>query len=136
LIEAGDAHATHLEWLSWRRWLDTQGLPKLSPKRWLYFGYANHMTQAALTGQGVVLARTPLVAEYLNSGDLVEPLPKLRINSPMAFWLILNPRARSTVNARAEVTAFCNWLKTQAAATRSAIGEVPDSDVETGSLDD
>ena len=53
------------------------------------------MTQAALTGQGVVLARTPLVAEHLKSGDLVEPLPKLRIDSPMAFWLILSPRARS-----------------------------------------
>jgi LysR family transcriptional regulator, glycine cleavage system transcriptional activator len=135
LIEAGDAHTTHLEWLSWRRWLDTQNLPKLVPKRWLYFGYASHMTQAALTGQGVVLARTPLVAEHLKSGDLVEPLPKLRIDSPMAFWLILSPRARSTTNARAEVTAFCNWLKVQAKETRSAIGEVPNSDVETGSLD-
>jgi LysR family transcriptional regulator, glycine cleavage system transcriptional activator len=136
LIEAGDAHTTHLEWLSWRRWLDTQNLPKLVPKRWLYFGYASHMTQAALTGQGVVLARTPLVAEHLKSGDLVEPLPKLRIDSPMAFWLILSPRARSTTNARAEVTAFCNWLKAQAKETRSAIGEVPGPDVETGSLDD
>jgi LysR family transcriptional regulator, glycine cleavage system transcriptional activator len=136
LIEAGDAHSGHLEWLTWRRWLDGQGLPKLSPKRWLYFGYAYQMTQAALTGQGIVLARTPLVAESLNSGDLVEPLPKLRIDSPMAFWLILSPRARSTTNARAEVTAFCNWLKAQAKETRNAIGEVPGTDVETGSLDD
>jgi LysR family transcriptional regulator, glycine cleavage system transcriptional activator len=82
-----------------------------------------------------VLARTPLVAEHLESGDLVEPLPKLRIDSPMAFWLILSPRARSSANARAEVTAFCNWLRAQAKDTRNAIGEVPESDVETGSLD-
>jgi LysR family transcriptional regulator, glycine cleavage system transcriptional activator len=136
LIEAGDAHSTHLEWLSWRRWLDMQRLPKLEPKRWLFFNYAYQMVQTALTGQGVVLARTPLVAEHLNSGDLVELLPKLRIDSPMAFWLVLGPRARSSTLARAEVTAFCNWLKEQAKQTRSAIGEVPGSDVETGSLDD
>ena len=30
---------------------------KLQPKRWLYFNYAYQMVQAALTGQGVVLAR-------------------------------------------------------------------------------
>src|SRR5437763_1690024 len=40
LIEAGDAHATHLEWLTWRRWFDEHALPKLQPKRWLYFNYA------------------------------------------------------------------------------------------------
>ncbi len=57
LIEAGDAHQTHLEWLTWRRWFDEHGFPKLQPKRWLYFNYAYQMVQAALTGQGVVLAR-------------------------------------------------------------------------------
>jgi LysR family glycine cleavage system transcriptional activator len=42
LIEAGDAHRTqHLEWLTWRRWLDAHQLgKKLQPKRWLYFNYA------------------------------------------------------------------------------------------------
>ncbi len=136
LIEAGDGHSGHLEWLTWGRWLDSQGVPKLQPKRWLYFGYAYQMTQAALVGQGIVLARTSLVAEQLNSGDLVEVLPGLRIDSPMAFWLILSPRARSIANARAEVTAFCSWLKAQAKLTRLAMGEVPGSDVDTGSLDD
>ena len=71
LIEAGDAHQSHLEWLTWRRWFDEHGLPKLQPKRWLYFNYAYQMVQAALTGQGVVLARLPLVAEALAYGDLV-----------------------------------------------------------------
>ena len=136
LIEAGDCHSSHLEWLTWRRWLDQQGLPKLEAKRWLYFNYAYQMVQATLTGQGIVLARTPLIAESLASGDLVEPLPKLRIDSPMAFWLVLGPRARSTSTARPEVVAFCNWIKSQAGETRKVIGEVPESDVETGSLDD
>ena len=119
LIEAGDAHHTHLEWLSWRRWLEAYATPALEPKRWLYFNQANQMVQAALTGQGVVLARLPLVAESLASGDLVEPLQRMRLESPMAYWLVTGPRNV----ARPEVTAFCNWLQAQAALTRKAIGD-------------
>jgi LysR family glycine cleavage system transcriptional activator len=125
LIEAGDAHHTHLEWLTWRRWFDEHGLQKLQPKRWLYFNYAYQMVQAALTGQGVVLARLPLVAESLANGDLVEPLPKLRMDSPMAYWLIVGPRSTQ----RPEIKAFCEWLMAQARVTRQTIGEVPDPDL-------
>jgi LysR family transcriptional regulator, glycine cleavage system transcriptional activator len=124
LIEAGDAHHTHLEWLTWRRWFDEHGFPKLQPKRWLYFNYAYQMVQAALTGQGVVLARLPMVAEALANGDLVEPLPHQRMDSPMAYWLIVGPRSAQ----RPEIKAFCEWLTAQAKATRKTIGEVPDPD--------
>jgi LysR family glycine cleavage system transcriptional activator len=124
LIEAGDAHQTHLEWLTWRRWFDEHGFPKLQPKRWLYFNYAYQMVQAALTGQGVVLARLPMVAESLANGDLVEPLPNLRMDSPMAYWLIIGPRSAQ----RPEIKAFCDWLMAQSKATRETIGEVPDPD--------
>ncbi|MDB5947309.1 MAG: transcriptional regulator, LysR family-like protein, partial [Ramlibacter sp.] len=101
LIEAGDAHRTHLEWLTWRRWFDEQQQTKLVPKRWLYFNYAYQMVQAALTGQGVVLARLPMVAESLANGDLIEPLPNLRMESPHAYWLIVGPRSAQ----RAEIKA-------------------------------
>jgi LysR family glycine cleavage system transcriptional activator len=124
LIEAGDAHHTHLEWLTWRRWFDEHGLSKLQPKRWLYFNYAYQMVQAALTGQGVVLARLPLVAEALANGDLIEPLPKLRMDSPMAYWLIVGPRS----SQRPEIKSFCEWLIAQSKITRQTIGEVPDPD--------
>lgn len=142
LIEAGDAHRTrHLEWLTWQRWLDTFGTPlpvtssgkrsrknlehhKLTPQRWMYFNYANQIVQAALTGQGVALARLPLVAESLASGALVEPLPHARLDSPLAYWLLVAPRSLQ----RPEVKAFCDWLLLQAAATREAIGDMPDPD--------
>jgi LysR family transcriptional regulator, glycine cleavage system transcriptional activator len=124
LIEAGDAQHTHFEWLTWRRWFDQQGLPKLQPKRWLYFSYAYQMVQAALTGQGVVLARLPLVAESLANGDLVEPLPHQRMDSPMAYWLLIGPRSAQ----RPEIKAFCDWLMAHSKATRQTIGEVPDPD--------
>ena len=124
LIEAGDAHRTHLEWLTWRRWFDEQKQSKLVPRRWLYFNYAYQMVQAALTGQGVVLARLPMVAESLANGDLIEPLPRLRMESPHAYWLIVGPRS----GQRPEIRDFCDWLMAQAKATRHTIGEVPDPD--------
>lgn len=119
VIEAGDAHRTHLEWLTWRRWFDEQQQPRLQPKRWLYFNYAYQMVLAALTGQGVVLARLPLVAESLANGDLIEALPQRRMDSPMAYWLIVGPRSAQ----RPEIKAFCEWLMDQSAATRQTIGE-------------
>ena len=124
LIEAGDAHRTHLEWLTWRRWFDEQQQSTLVPKRWLHFNYAYQMVQAALTGQGVVLARLPMVAESLANGDLIEPLPNLRMESPHAYWLIVGPRSAQ----RPETKAFCEWLMAQAKTTRQTIGEVPDPD--------
>jgi LysR family glycine cleavage system transcriptional activator len=120
LIEASDAHRTqNLEWLTWRRWLDAHHFEKLEPKRWLYFNYAHQIAQAALTGQGVALTRMPLVADSLASGDLVEILPTMRLDSPMAYWLIVGPRSA----VRPEIRAFCGWLTAQAALTRKAIGE-------------
>ena len=122
LIEASDAHRTqHMEWLTWRRWLEVHHVAKVEPKRWLYFNYAHQIAQAALTGQGVALSRMPLVADSLASGDLVEILPGMRLDSPMAYWLIVGPRSA----ARPEIKAFCAWLTAQAELTRQAIGELP-----------
>jgi DNA-binding transcriptional LysR family regulator len=140
LIEAGDAHRTrHLEWLTWQRWLDhfatpepapaprgrkAAPKPRLNPQRWLYFNYAQQIVQAAIIGQGVALARLPLVAENLASGALVEPLPHARIDSPLVYWLVVAQRSAQ----RPEVKAFADWLLQQAAITREAIGDVPDPD--------
>ena len=72
----------------------------------------------------MALARLPLVAESLANGDLVEPLPQMRIDSPLVYWLVVTPRSAQ----RPEVKAFCDWLLKEAARTRQAIGDVPDPD--------
>lgn len=120
LIESIDASHTHLDWLTWQRWLESRQVTGLQPKRWMHFNYAYQMVQAAMSGQGVVLARLPMVAESLANGDLVEVLPHGRIDSPMGYWLIMNTRS----NGRPEIDDFSCWLKEQACATRQAIGEV------------
>ena len=77
-----------------------------------------------MTGQGVALARLPLVAESLANGDLIEPLPSMRLDSPLVYWLVMAPRSVQ----RPEVKAFCDWLMREAERTRQAIGDVPDPD--------
>lgn len=125
LIEAGDAHrANHLEWLSWRRWFEVHQLEHIEPKRWMFFNYAHQIAQAALTGQGIALARMPLIADSLASGDLVEILPHMRLDSPVAYWMVVGPRSAE----RPEIKAFCAWLLLQAQVTRKAIGDAPDPD--------
>jgi len=120
LIEASDAHRSQrMEWLSWRRWFARQDLPRLEPARWLYFNYAHQIVQAARSGQGLALARMPLIADVLAAGDLVEVLPQHRIDTPLAYWLVVGPRSAQ----RPEIKAFCAWLHIQAQATRAAIGE-------------
>jgi LysR family glycine cleavage system transcriptional activator len=127
LLEASDTHRVqNLEWLTWRRWLELNQQPRLEPKRWMYFNYAHQIAQAALTGQGIALARMPLVADSLASGDLVEVLPGGRIDTPMVYWLLVGARNSS----RPEIQAFCDWLLAQAAITRKAIGEVPDPETQ------
>ena len=126
LIETGDVHRMpQLEWLSWQRWFAANGCDQLQPPRWLYFNYAHQIVQAALAGQGLALARMPLIADALASGDLVEVLPGHRIDSPLAYWLMVGPRSAQ----RPEIKAFCAWLQVQAEATRQAIGDVPDPDL-------
>jgi DNA-binding transcriptional LysR family regulator len=141
LIESGHAHRSrHFDVQTWQRWLERftptaargtrEGAPTgLSPQRWLYFNYANQIIQAALTGQGVALARTPMVAESLASSDLVEPLPQMRLDSPMGYWLL---KARRSAQ-RPEVQAFCDWLLREAQRTRQAIGDAPAPNGPSGS---
>lgn len=115
LIEASEPHVSHLDWLTWRHWLQARGLEKLQPPRWLHFNYAYQMVQAALNGQGVVLARPPLIAESLAQGDLIEVLPGERNNSPMAYWLLPD----SVSPQRDHVQAFCDWIIQEAQQTQA-----------------
>lgn len=114
LIELSDVTNNQTHWLTWEGWMRQHGSKVKSAARWLRFNYAYQTVQAALAGQGIVLARLPMVAESLKSGDLVEPLPSVRLTSPMAYWLI----SRAGSLDRPEVLSFSNWLQKQARETR------------------
>jgi LysR family glycine cleavage system transcriptional activator len=100
---------------SWRQWLREQNLPLLEPQRELVLNYDYQKVQAALSGQGVVLARLPLVGESIERGELVEPFGKAcRMASPFAYWLIEFQTGQAP---RPEIALFARWLMAQAEQT-------------------
>jgi LysR family glycine cleavage system transcriptional activator len=120
LTEEDDARPS-AEFLSWRHWLTHQQEPDLQPLRWMYFNFTYQQIQAALAGQGVVLARLPMVHEHLQRAELVEPFGSAgRLTSPYAYWLV--PAAAAAT--RPEVQAFSDWVREQAAITRTQVASV------------
>jgi len=121
LLEEDDDRASSA-FLSWRHWLSCQGLPTLEPQRWLSLTYTYQQVQAALAGQGIALARLPLVFEALQRGELVEPFGEAgRIVSPYSYWMLVGAGSRS----RPEVATFAAWVEAEAQATRDAVGAAP-----------
>lgn len=124
LLEEDD-HRPSAEYLSWRHWLKVHAPAGTEPQGWLYLNYTYQQIQAALSGQGLALARWALVGEAIERGDLVEPFGAAgRITSPFAYWLVHWPARRQ----QPEVQAFSDWLLAEAAVTRAAIRRVQDAD--------
>lgn len=122
LVEMEDHSASALA-MAWPQWLTPHGLGPLEPRRWISVNFTHQQIQVALAGQGVALARLPMVHDALTRGELVEPFgPSLRLGSPYAYWMItIDPpggRAR-----RPEMLALVDWVRQQATETRQAIGE-------------
>jgi Transcriptional regulator len=121
LLEEDDDRASSA-FLSWRHWLACQDLPTLEPQRWLSLTYTYQQVQAALAGQGIALARLPLVFEALQRGELVEPFGEAgRIVSPYSYWMLVGAGSR----LRPEVATFAAWVEAEAQATRDAVGAAP-----------
>jgi LysR family transcriptional regulator, glycine cleavage system transcriptional activator len=117
LLEEDD-HKPSADFVSWQRWLREHAPAQLQPRSWISLNFTYQRIQAAQAGQGVALARLPLMHESLTRGDLVEPFgPKYRIHPPYAYWLLRAP-ARQT---RPVLAVFENWLLSEAAATRAAL---------------
>lgn len=120
LLEEDD-HRASAEFLSWRHWLRLHAPPGLEPRGWLYLNYTYQQIQAALSGQGVALARLALVHESIARGELVEPFGEAgRVGSPFGYWL-LRWRAHPTAP---HLLAFEDWVLQQAAHTRDAMARV------------
>ncbi len=91
---------------NWPRWLEfaqVKGQPRAGR---LLFTFVDQSMQAAVRGQGVVLARTPFLTDALASGELVAPFPKLKLKTGYCFYLLDNPESRDTPH----VAAFRQWL--------------------------
>ncbi|MEO7245574.1 MAG: LysR substrate-binding domain-containing protein [Rubrivivax sp.] len=117
LLEEDD-HRPSAEYLSWQHWLKLNAPPRLEPRGWVYLNYTYQQIQAALSGQGLALARMAMVVEPLARGELVEPFGAAgRVRVPHAYWLLRWAGRRE----RPELAAFEAWLLSEARDTQARI---------------
>ena len=97
----------------WKPWFRAAGLNSIEPHTGPLYSDADLLLDAAVSGQGVALARSMLVGEHLSSGRLVMPFD-ISIPAPLSYFAVY----RSESNGRAEVAALLEWLMLVARSTR------------------
>lgn len=100
----------------WQRWLKSAGAPELDLSRGMEFNQASVAIDAAVDGQGVVMARTVLVAWDLLAGRLVRPFTTM-LRCPYAYWIVGPASARG----RPKVAALKRWLIAEARKDRERL---------------
>jgi len=89
----------------WAQWLKMAGVSGVDSRRGLRFSNAILAVEAALNGQGVALALSPLVEADVAAGRLVIPFA-LTTPSPFAYYLVMS----EAMAGRASVAAFRDWI--------------------------
>lgn len=103
--------------LSWDTWLSRYGLSEDRLRPGNSFTDASLALDAAIAGQGVMLA-WPTLAEYaLSVGTLVAPFP-YRARTRYGYWLITSATRREEKKVR----AFKDWVKAEIAETARKFG--------------
>lgn len=95
--------------LEWPSWFQAMGMPDVEPAATLTFTNYDSAVQAALSGQGVVLGRRPLIDELLRRRLLVAPF-KSETASARGYFLVVEPASAH----KAATRALASWLLDEA----------------------
>ncbi|NGO55347.1 LysR family transcriptional regulator [Mesorhizobium camelthorni] len=90
----------------WSHWFRTQGLEWRASQGGITVNTYTNLVQAVLDGQGFALIGMPLIARFLASGSLVQPVlaPAVLRHS---FYLVTPNNHRPSKAA----SAFCDWVR-------------------------
>ncbi len=99
------------ERFGWPQWFQHAGVPVPGNLREQRFGNGLLALEAALTGQGILLACRPLVQAELQAGKLVIACA-VALPCPLAYFVVCQPAALE----RPIVQAFRSWLLDEASA--------------------
>lgn len=105
-----DANST----LKWATWLDPFGIPENALAGGHTFTDAALALDAAIAGQGVMLAWQTLAQDALATGRLVTPFPQ-RAATALGYWVITSATKRPSKM----MTDFIAWLETEVETTRA-----------------
>ncbi|MEM9147406.1 MAG: LysR substrate-binding domain-containing protein [Pseudomonadota bacterium] len=93
-------------WFSWDGWLHHVGVAGVDAAKGKRFSDYALAVQAATSGQGVMLAGWPAMADTLEAGLLVCPFAGGIVETDIGFDLV----TREDADQRPEVAAFTTWL--------------------------
>ena len=104
----------------WQAWLSELGCEDAQlcqqVARGPFYSHEHLAIDTARSGHGISLAVDILVIEDLLSKQLVRPLPQQCVD-PYAYWLLY----RDEDEERAAVKAFCNWIRSEARASKKTL---------------
>jgi LysR family transcriptional regulator, glycine cleavage system transcriptional activator len=104
-----DANST----LKWSTWLDQFGIDEAELKDGHSFTDASLCLDAAIAGQGVMLAWQTLAHDAIAAGRLVAPFRE-RAATGLGYWLVTSANRRKP----ARVRHFERWIMQEIAATQ------------------
>ena len=100
----------------WPAWLAEQGVATLDDFSFLYFESSALSYQAAIEGQGFVMAQMALVQDDIAAGRLVCPFDRCLDRGDFTYYLIYPESRRLTP----QMETFRRWLRAQCAAFNEA----------------
>ncbi len=100
--------------ISWRDWFEKAGLPPEEPAHALTFNEITHTIHAALAGQGIALARSLIVQDYLQSQRLVR-LFDINARGAFSYYLVWRKNERK----EATMSFFRDWVIAELSAQRA-----------------
>ena len=100
-----DNHMPYDEFNSWERWFEHQGVPMPRDAPTISLNFTYQAIEAAVRGQGVMLAPLVYIREHLERRELVCPFTD-RMASPHGYYMIVNRISAGLPH----VAAFNSWL--------------------------
>ena len=93
----------------WRPWLMAAGVENVDASRGTFYSDSSMAIQAAVGGQGVVLASNVLAADELANGNLLRPFD-LKTTARFAYYVVYPQKSANDK----KIAAFRNWLLQEA----------------------
>ncbi|WP_210496792.1 transcriptional regulator GcvA [Microvirga antarctica] len=103
------------DYTTWEKWLAAIGVEGIDTSRGPAFPHTFLSLQGAAAGQGVALATTVLIGDYLEAGRLVRPFPH-EVKGAYQYYVVC-PEATAE---RPSIAAFRDWVLDEARASGQA----------------
>jgi len=100
------------KWFDWEEWTKGSGLNDVDASRGLRFSDYGLAVQAAISGQGVILASLPILQDPIDAGLLVPFYPDSSKTTGIGYDLVMTQRSSTLPQVR----LFSDWLRRLAGA--------------------